>query len=279
MTLKVNRHMQLAAACFLVGNLIVVTAGSAMTPRVPQLQRQGRGRIPTATWRTRVSLWDRRFSQVNVSQLKERWSFKLRGDAAEKVGGYGPLAAGPIVVNGVVYMQDLHSNVYALTLATGRLLWEYVVNKPELSGPGPNGVAVVDGTVYAASPHTAFALTAATGKQIWVNKKLLKRHQGTFGIQPAVANGRVYLASQYGSGSGGGVLLALNASTGALLWKFNTIVDTDKDLDALGLGGGGAWETPLVGTDGSVTFGIGNPYQSAAWRSRIQTNCSTPTAT
>jgi outer membrane protein assembly factor BamB len=256
--------MQLAAACFLVGNLIVVTAGSAMTPASAATTTPGSWPYSNGDLaNTRVAVGST-ISQVNVSQLKERWSFKLRGDAAEKVGGYGPLAAGPIVVNGVVYMQDLHSNVYALTLATGRLLWEYVVNKPELSGPGPNGVAVVDGTVYAASPHTAFALTAATGKQIWVNKKLLKRHQGTFGIQPAVANGRVYLASQYGSGSGGGVLLALNASTGALLWKFNTIVDTDKDLDALGLGGGGAWETPLVGTDGSVTFGIGNPYQSAA---------------
>ena len=33
-------------------------------------------------------------------------------------------------------------------------------------------------------------------------------------------------------------------------------------MQALGLGSGGAWEPPLVGTDGSVTFGIGNPYQS-----------------
>ena len=33
-------------------------------------------------------------------------------------------------------------------------------------------------------------------------------------------------------------------------------------VTALGLGSGGAWETPLVGSDGSVTFGIGNPYQS-----------------
>ena len=33
-------------------------------------------------------------------------------------------------------------------------------------------------------------------------------------------------------------------------------------MESLGLGSGGAWETPLVGTDGSVTYGIGNPYQS-----------------
>jgi glucose dehydrogenase len=35
-------------------------------------------------------------------------------------------------------------------------------------------------------------------------------------------------------------------------------------VQAIGAGAGGAWETPLVGRDGSVTFGIGNPYQSAA---------------
>jgi outer membrane protein assembly factor BamB len=35
-------------------------------------------------------------------------------------------------------------------------------------------------------------------------------------------------------------------------------------VQSLGLGAGGAWETPLVSDDGSVTYGIGNPYQSAA---------------
>jgi glucose dehydrogenase len=35
-------------------------------------------------------------------------------------------------------------------------------------------------------------------------------------------------------------------------------------VQSLGLGSGGAWETPLVSGDGSVTYGIGNPYQTAA---------------
>jgi glucose dehydrogenase len=72
----------------------------------------------------------------------------------------------------------------------------------------------------------------------------------------------VYLASAYGSGPGGGVLMALNASTGRLLWTFNTVIGAGAGVQALGLGSGGAWETPLVGSDGSVTFGTGNPYQS-----------------
>jgi outer membrane protein assembly factor BamB len=72
----------------------------------------------------------------------------------------------------------------------------------------------------------------------------------------------VYLASAYGSGPGGGVLLALSASTGKELWSFNTVTGPEPGANALGLGAGGAWETPLVGADGSVTFGTGNPYQS-----------------
>jgi len=42
-----------------------------------------------------------------------------------------------------VYLQDEDANVYALALATGKLKWEYPVNIPEKSGPGPDGVAVM----------------------------------------------------------------------------------------------------------------------------------------
>jgi alcohol dehydrogenase (cytochrome c) len=203
-------------------------------------------------------------SSTNVSGLEQAWTFKLSGKAAASLGGVGDLAATPIVVNGVVYLQDLYSNVYALALATGKLIWEYEVNSPEQSGPGPNGVAVAGGAVYGATPTSVFALNAGTGRRIWVDNNLLGKGEGTFGIQPQVANGRVYLGSQYGPGPGGGVLLALKATTGQLLWKFNTVLGQNRGVQAVGLGSGGAWETPLVSSDGSVTFGIGNPYQTPA---------------
>jgi alcohol dehydrogenase (cytochrome c) len=203
-------------------------------------------------------------SAANVSRLAQAWTFKLTGKAAAGVRPYGSLTANPIVENGVVYLQDLDSNVYALALTTGKLEWEYQCNQPEKSGPGPNGVAVAEGKVYGLTPTAAFALSATSGRTIWVNNGLLHTGQGTFGIQPQVTNGRVYLASQYGSGPGGGVLLALNASSGAVLWRFNTVVGREPGVQALGVGAGGAWETPLVSGDGSVTYGIGNPYQTAA---------------
>ena len=201
---------------------------------------------------------------ANVSSLKEAWSFALTGTPAAGVHRTGAFAAAPVVVNGVVYIQDLDCNVYAVSLATGRLKWEYTVNEAEVTGPGPNGVAVANGVVYGDTPGTVFALNAATGKTIWVNGKLLSGGQGTFEIQPQVAGGKVYLSSAYGIGPGGGVAMALDASTGKLLWSFSTVTGSDAGVASLGLGSGGAWETPLVGRDGSVTFGIGNPYQSAA---------------
>ncbi len=207
---------------------------------------------------------DPAISAANVSRLKLAWTFKLTGTAAAGVGGSGSLAANPIVQGGVVYQQDLDSNVYAVALSSGKLEWEYECNAPERSGPGPNGVAVLGGRVYGATPTSVFALSATTGKPIWVNAHVLSSGQGTFGIQPQVADGRVYLGSQYGIGPGGGVLIALNASTGAVLWKFNTVLGVDRGVRATGLGSGGVWETPLVSGDGSVTYGIGNPYQTPA---------------
>src|SRR5580693_5363469 len=57
-------------------------------------------------------------------------------DLANTRNAYGSLTANPIVENGVVYLQDLDSNVYALALATRRLEWEYQCDQPEKSGPG-----------------------------------------------------------------------------------------------------------------------------------------------
>ncbi len=255
-------------ACLLAAVSLLAAACSSATPTATVFSGAA---APSGSWpypngnlaNTRVAAGSV-ISSANVSKLAEAWTFKLAGTAAAGVDGAGAFAAAPIVVNGVVYIQDLDCNVYALSLATGKLLWEYQVNIPEKSGPGPNGVAVSGGRVFGDTPYTVFALSAATGKAIWVDSDLLSKGQGSFEIQPQVADGRVYLASAYGNGPGGGVLMALSAATGKVFWRFNTLLGEDPGVQALGVGAGGAWQTPLVGSDGSVTFGIGNPYQSMA---------------
>jgi alcohol dehydrogenase (cytochrome c) len=253
----------------LVSITVLATACSGSSSPAPVSSTFSGATVPTGSWpypngdlaNTRVAP-DSAISAADISGLREAWAFKLTGTAAAGVSYAGSLTAQPVVQDGVVYLQDEDANVYALALATGKLKWEYQVNIPEKSGPGPDGVAVAGGVVYGDSSTSVFALNAATGKTIWVDGNLLNSGQGAFEIQPQAAGGRVYLASAYGSGPGGGVLMALNASTGRLLWKFNTVIGVGAGVQALGVGSGGAWETPLVGTDGSVTFGIGNPYQS-----------------
>ena len=210
---------------------LLATACSSSSSPAPTSTVFHGAAVPTGSWpypngdlaNTRVAP-DSVISAANVSGLREAWAFKLTGAAATGSSYTGSLTAPPVVQDGVVYLQDQDANVYALALATGKLKWEYQVNVPEKSGPGPDGVAVAGGAVYGDTSTTVFALNAATGKTIWVDSSLLNSGQGSFEIQPQVADGRVYLASAYGSGPGGGVLLALNASNGAVLWKFNTVI-------------------------------------------------------
>jgi alcohol dehydrogenase (cytochrome c) len=269
---RVARYRRIAPLALTVASLAggIVATGCSSGQPAPTTNTFSGAAQPAGSWaypngdlgNTRDAVGST-ISSSNVASLKEAWTFKLAGTAATSVTYAGSLAAAPVVVDGVVYLQDLYANVYAISLATGQLKWEYQANLAEKSGPGPDGVAVANGVVYGDTSTAVFALNAATGKVVWNDGSLLNSGQGAFEIQPAVSGGRVYLASAYGSGPGGGVLLALNAATGKELWSFNTVIGgAAAGVTAVGLGSGGAWETPLVGADGSVTFGIGNPYQT-----------------
>jgi glucose dehydrogenase len=248
---------------------IALAVSACNAPPTPVTKSFQGAAVPTGSWtspnatvaNTRVAPGST-ITSANVSGLREAWTFKLAGTPAAGVSGVGSLTAAPVVADGLVYIQDEDANVYALTLATGKLKWQHSFNLPEASGPGPDGVTVSGGVVYGDTSTSVFALNAASGKTIWRQNHLLKSGQGSFEIQPVVADGRVYLASAYGSSAGGGPLMALSAANGRVLWKFNTVLGPGEGVKALGLGSGGAWEPPLVGTDGSVTFGVGNPYQS-----------------
>ncbi|MBV8258168.1 MAG: PQQ-binding-like beta-propeller repeat protein, partial [Actinobacteria bacterium] len=93
---------------------------------------------------------------ANVSQLGVAWTTSLTASSI-----YGTFAADPAIANGVVYLQDLDSNVWASDLRTGRVLWRRDYNQKSI---GPNGVTYADGVVYGAATGFAFALDAKTGR-------------------------------------------------------------------------------------------------------------------
>ncbi len=107
------------------------------------------------------------------------------------------------VANGVVYFGSNDGYLYALKATSGALLWK--------RGDGSNSPIVANGVVYEVESCNVDALNADTGTLRWSYQTAC--HFG-IGDAPTVANGVVYV------GVDDGYLYALDAGTGALLWKF-----------------------------------------------------------
>lgn len=189
--------------------------------------------------------------------LRVRWRFRLRGEP----GFSGIFASTPVVSAGRVYLQDLNSDVYALSLADGHVLWRHRYGRPN---GGPNGVAISNGVIYGNTDTSAFALSADTGVERW--RRRLTERANPITTAPLVANGLVYTSSTGQAPGGRGMLFALDADTGALRWRFDTIVG--KWRYPREASGGGAWYPPSVDADGRVYWGTANPYPWGGSRAR-----------
>jgi outer membrane protein assembly factor BamB len=182
-----------------------------------------------------------------VSKLKVAWKVPLQGKGISGVD-----FANPVVANGIAYLQDGASNVVAVRIASGQVLWKHQYNSPDY---GPNGVTIANGRIYGVTQSGVFALDAETGVQVWYNTQLAES-SSNFDMAPQVANGKVFVASAITVG--GGIVYALDADTGATLWSFQTVVDpVGQKLAATA---GGAWDPVLIGPDNSIYVGTGNPY-------------------
>ena len=202
----------------------------------------------------------------NVDLLEGAWRFPIAASS-----GYGAVTATPIVLGETVYLQDMESNVFALDRPTGAVRWERTYNAPTAGG---NGVAVGYGMVFGAIGLSAetFALDAETGDEVWRVKLSANPNEFVF-IQPVVHDSVIYVATSPGAYVGGtrGILFALDAKSGAVLWQWDTTVDNlwgNARLNA----GGGVWYPPSVDDQGNIYFGTGNP---APWPEMVPIEEST----
>jgi outer membrane protein assembly factor BamB len=192
-----------------------------------------------------------------VSRLGVAWTVPIT--AAGQFGGY---ASTPIVVDDVVYTQDLSSNVQAIDLRSGAVRWTHRYESPTV---GPNGVSVGDGRVYGGTGDSAFALDQATGEELW-RVRITRNGREGVDMAPGYRDGIVYISTVPGNakgfyrGEGVGILWALDAETGRRLWHFDTVPtdlwDADhKDINS----GGGLWHTPAFDDDGNMYVDVANP--------------------
>jgi glucose dehydrogenase len=190
-----------------------------------------------------------------IANLEEAWTLPIEAQST-----FGSYAASPIVSKGVVYSQDLESNVQAIDLASGEVLWSKKYESPD---HGPNGVVVQDGRVYGATATAAFALDQKTGKELW-SVTLARNSSEGIDMAPGYHDGLVYVSTvpvnvgEFYGGGGVGILWALDAKTGKKAWSFDTV---PKGLwgNPKVNSGGGLWYTPAFDEKGSMYFGVGNP--------------------
>jgi alcohol dehydrogenase (cytochrome c) len=191
----------------------------------------------------------------NVSSLKEAWSLPLEAQST-----YGAYAATPIVSKGVIYSQDLVSNVQAIALDSGEVEWE---RKYDSASHGPNGLVVADGLVFGATATDAFALDQESGEEVW-SVPLTRSNTESIDMAPGYNGGLVYVSTvpvtvseTYGPG-GVGTLWALDGKTGKKVWHFDTVPKSlwgNPQVNS----GGGLWYPPSFDGKGSMYIGTGNP--------------------
>jgi outer membrane protein assembly factor BamB len=192
----------------------------------------------------------------DIARLGVAWCVALAS-----VPLFGDYATTPVVVGGVVYTQDLQSNVMAIDLASGKVLWTHAYNS---ANGGPDGVNVAGRTVYAATGSAAVALDAVTGRQLW-HRTLVGNDREGVDMTPGYNDGTVYVSTvpvnastgvEYGGG-GRATLWALNARTGAPEWSWDEV---DNLWGNPGMNsGGGQWYAPSFDARGDIYLGVANP--------------------
>lgn len=190
-----------------------------------------------------------------VTGLEQAWTLPITATSA-----FGSYASSPIISKGVMYSQDLASNVQAIDVESGEVLWSTPF---EQADHGPNGVVVAEGLVFGATPIEAFALDQKTGKEVW-SVELVRNSKEGIDMAPGYHDGLVYVSTvpvnveEFYGGNGVGILWALDAKTGKKVWQFNTV---PKSLwgNAKVNSGGGLWYTPAFDDKGSIYIAVGNP--------------------
>jgi outer membrane protein assembly factor BamB len=128
------------------------------------------------------------------------------------IGDFGGILgnSSPMVSDGIVYIGNRENMIYALSAASGQVIWSTQLgNYTDPSAILVPSPVVSNGVVYANSQLGAlYALDARTGRTLWFYQMAYAAMTA-----PAVANGVVYIGSEDGR------LYALDALSGRKLWS------------------------------------------------------------
>lgn len=204
-------------------------------------------------------------NQGNIKKLKATWNLSfgvLDGQDSQAV-----------VVNGTVYVTSSYNKVWSVDGATGKVNWKYERELPGDVFPKlccdvvNRGVAVYKNKVYLATLDAhVVALDNATGKVVWDKKIGDYTYAETFTLMPMALRGKIIFGTAGAEYGVRGWIAAIDADTGAPVWKTYTIPGPGEPGnetwpgESWKYGGGSAWITGSYDKETNTLFWpVGNP--------------------
>jgi polyvinyl alcohol dehydrogenase (cytochrome) len=211
---------------------------------------------------------------ADVPKLKLKWAFGFPGGTQ----AYG----NPVIAAGRVFVGSDNGTVYALDADTGCVYWSFKAEGGVRGAPSVGRAGARDAVYFGDLKANVFAVDAVTGQQIW--KKQVDTHAfARVTGAPTLADGKLYVpvssveevpAAQpkYECCTFRGSVVALEAATGAQIWKSYTIQETPQPVGKTSAGtpqwgpaGAAVWSSPTIDTRrGALYIGTGNSYTGPA---------------
>ena len=285
---------QTRLAVAVVSVVAVVASATTVAGQPGRTTRQGEPPNITAGGQTNwtshnLDLDNSRYSELDevntetVGGLAERWSYEVEP-------GIDVSEVTPLVVDGVMYFHAAAS-VIAIDAVTGAEVWSLELDEARRNRV--RGPTYAEGKIYSYNGPNLVAADAKTGELVEsygdggvlpvvglalqakypdVYPPTLDPHELGYRITaaPAYHDGTLYAGAALSEGHiPGGLVIATDATTGAIKWVFNTIPQRPQDdgweiaQDTWGDGqrvGGGVWTQPAIDLDlGLIYFNTGNP--------------------
>src|ERR1700722_4658227 len=264
-----------AALCSAIGSSPAAGGAGGAGPKSPGVSAPKRFALPASSWITNGgNIFNQRYSSLtllnrdNVAGLKALWRTGMGSGAAPGNSGQAQI----LVADDTLYLSNGASDVFAMDVETGRILWAYRANVDPKSGnpigKSSRGVAMGEGKIFVGQLDSKLvALDQRTGKVVWSVQ--VEPWQEGFSITsaPLYYAGLVITGINGGEMGVRGRLKAYDARTGKLRWVFYTVPgpgerghETWPEGDAWTRGGATVWQTPAVDPKlGLIYFSTGNP--------------------
>ncbi|MCB2076393.1 MAG: PQQ-dependent dehydrogenase, methanol/ethanol family [Novosphingobium sp.] len=165
----------------------------------------------------------------NVKRLGLAWSLDLPDQQA--------LEATPLAVDGVLYFTGTYSDVYAVSVETGKLLWRHEAKvfennarKMNFIFPLNRGCAYADGKVFSATTDgRLLALDAKTGELLWSTETVERDDMRYVTGAPRAFKNLVMIGQGGGDTGSRGYVTAYDQKTGKQVWRFYTVPGSPEE--------------------------------------------------